>query len=384
MASSLDWRRMPLARTGLARDWSLDASSDDGIEARESARVETLRGLACLLLVSFHAIGSTAASGLHVPDGSRYREFANLFVYIRMPLFTFLSGLVYAYRPLRPGQALKFAGGKARRLGVPLVVAATVLYGLRFAGHQRVPPLSRMWTIYVFPYWHLWFVQALLVVFAAMVLLESLGALSTFRRFVLVLALAVVLFWSAPFERRDVLGVENATYLLPFFLWGLGVHRYRDRLRTRPALIATGVCFVVTQSLHGYLVLTGTVAPIDAVANRSGLNLLIGFSASLCALHCLPRIRLLERIGGSSYPIYLYHPLFVAPVIAVAGGLVMLPSSLLFGLAWAAGLAGPMVMERAASGIPFGPLLLDGRKPPGWGVGRAGISRARVPAGSTG
>ena len=72
--------------------------------------MQTLRGIACLLLVAFHAIGSSSASGLHVADSSVYRHFTNLFVHIRMPLFTFLSGLVYAYRPLRPEQALEFSG----------------------------------------------------------------------------------------------------------------------------------------------------------------------------------------------------------------------------------------------------------------------------------
>jgi peptidoglycan/LPS O-acetylase OafA/YrhL len=323
--------------------------------------VQTLRGIACLLLVAFHAVGSSAASGLHVPDGSRYREFANLFVHVRMPLFTFLSGLVYAYRPLRSGQALRFSGKKVRRLGVPLVVASTILYGLHFAMDHRVSPLARMWSIYVFPYWHLWFVQALLPVFAALVVLESLGALSTFRRFVMVFALSQVIYLYGPFERQNVLGLQNATYLLPFFLWGLGAHRYRGLLQARRALIATVACFTVTQGFHSYIVLTRALAPIDPVATRSALHLVIGMSASLCALQLLPRVRLMEQIGVSSYPIYLYHPLFVAAVISGVGALLTLPTGLLFVGAGAAGIVGPMVMELAAMQIPFGQLFLEGR-----------------------
>ena len=121
------------------------------IDPLESARVQTLRGIACLLLVAFHAIGSSSASGLHAPDSSAYRHFTNLFVHIRMPLFTFLSGLVYAYRPLRPEQALEFSGKKLRRLGVPLIVATTVLYTLHLVTDHRVPPASQVWTIYIYP-----------------------------------------------------------------------------------------------------------------------------------------------------------------------------------------------------------------------------------------
>ena len=312
----------------------------------QDGEVQTLRGVACLLLVAFHAVGSSSASGLHVPDGSAYREFTNLFVHIRMPLFTFLSGLVYAYRPLRPGEAMRFFGKKLRRLGVPLLVASTILYGLHLAAHDPVSPLSRMWSVYVYPFYHLWFVQALLPVFAVLVVLERLGALATSGRFMVVLALALMAYWYGPLLPSDALGLRNATYLLPFFLWGVGVHRFRGLLQSQPALIAAAACFVVAQGFHAYIVLTHTLAPIDPVVTRSAWTLLIGMSAGLCGLRFLPRMPLMERIGGSSYVIYLYHPLFVAAVLAGLGVLPALPMILLFAAAAAAGLAGPMVMER--------------------------------------
>ena len=378
MASSIDWPSIRLDRLSLPQSASPEPPLENRLDSLESARVQTLRGLACLLLVAFHTVGSTAASGLHVPDGSWYREFTTLFVHVRMPLFTFLSGLVYAYRPLRSGQALRFSGKKVRRLGVPLVVASTVLYGLHFAMHHPVPPLSGMWSIYVFPFWHLWFVQALLFVFAALVVLEALGALSTFRRFMVVFAISLVLYLYGPFERQNVLGLQNATYLLPFFLSGLGAHRYRGLLQTRRALIATVVCFIVTQGFHCYIVLTRAHAPIDPVATRSALHLLIGISASLYALQLLPRVRLLEQIGGYSFPIYLYHPLFVAAVMAGAGALLTLPTGLLFVGAGAAGIVGPMVMELAARRIPFGQLFLEGRWGPPSSTGTVDVRRRRV------
>src|SRR3569833_297723 len=98
-----------------------------GVEAgcmllpRESLRVETLRGLACMLIVAFHVIGSHTASGLHVSEDSPYRYFANLFMHLRMPLFTFLSGFVYAYRPVIRGQVRAFAAKKLLRLLLPLI-----------------------------------------------------------------------------------------------------------------------------------------------------------------------------------------------------------------------------------------------------------------------
>jgi glucans biosynthesis protein C len=342
------------------------------IDPLESARVQTLRGIACLLLVAFHAIGSSSASGLHVADSSAYRHFTNLFVHIRMPLFTFLSGLVYAYRPLRPEQVLEFSGKKLRRLGVPLIVSTTVLYTLHLVTDHRVPPASQAWTIYLFPYWHLWFVQALLLVFVAVIAFESLGALSTFRQFLLVFALSLVLYSGGLFDGHEILGLNNATYLLPFFLVGLAAHRYRDILLTPRALTVTLVCLLWSQGWHSYIVLTRTLPPIDPVAHRSALNLLIGISASLTALQLLPGVRLMGQIGGSSYPIYLYHPVFVAAALSAVGGGVRLPTILLFGIAVAVGIIGPMLLEEAAARIPGGRLLLEGTS--------AGLSPRRAPA----
>ncbi|MFL5448799.1 MAG: acyltransferase family protein [Gemmatimonadales bacterium] len=330
------------------------------VDPLESARVQTLRGIACLLLVAFHAIGSSSASGLHVADSSTYRHFTNLFVHIRMPLFTFLSGLVYAYRPLRPEQVLEFSGKKLRRLGVPLIVATTVLYTLHLVTDHRVPPVSQVWTIYFFPYWHLWFVQALLLVFGAVIAFESLGALSNFRQYLLVFALSLVLYSGGLFQGHEILGLNNATYLLPFFLAGLAAHRYRDILQTPRALTLTLVCLIWSQGWHSYIVLTHTLPPIDPVAHRSALNLLIGISASLTALQLLPRLRFVGKIGGSSYPIYLYHPVFVAAALSLIGTRIPLPTSLLFVMAGTVGIMGPMLLEQAAARIPLGRLLLEG------------------------
>jgi glucan biosynthesis protein C len=360
MATSVNWRTVSPVRPPLPPLSSPPPTREGRVDSLESARVQTMRGLACLLLVAFHTIGSTGASGLHVSDGSGYRGFANLFVHIRMPLFTFLSGLVYAYRPLRLEQTWQFSRKKLRRLGVPLIVATTVLYAMRLAMHQHVPPLTQAWSIFVFPYWHLWFVQALLIVFAALIALESLGALATFGRYLMVFGVSLALFLAAPFE-QNAFGLQNATYLLPFFLCGVGAHRFRAVLQTRRALIATVACFVAAQGVHSYLVVTRLHAPIDPIANRSVLNLLIGMSAGLWALQRVPPMSLMERIGGASYPIYLYHPVFVAAAIAGAGAVFPLPRGILFVAAVAAGVAGPMALQRVARHVPHGGLLLEGK-----------------------
>ena len=95
MPNAATWQDIAIDRVTLSQGSSSAPGPDARVEAFESARVQTLRGIACLLLVAFHAVGATTASGLHVPDDSPYRVFSNLFAYIRMPLFTFLSPGLY-------------------------------------------------------------------------------------------------------------------------------------------------------------------------------------------------------------------------------------------------------------------------------------------------
>src|SRR5262245_11728095 len=118
----------------------------------ESRRVQTLRGVACILLVAVHAIGNHPWTGLHVADDSGYRFFANLFQYVRMPLFTFLSGFVYAYRPVLPEGAFDFTRRKINRLLLPLICVTTLYFAAtRFAPADAngVLPFDQMWRIYV-------------------------------------------------------------------------------------------------------------------------------------------------------------------------------------------------------------------------------------------
>jgi peptidoglycan/LPS O-acetylase OafA/YrhL len=87
-------------------------------------------------------------------------------------------------------------------------------------------------------------------------------------------------------------------------------------------------------------------------------------------------MRLMEKIGGSSYPIYLYHPLFVAAVLTVIVGRIAVPTIVLFVTAGLAGVLGPMLMERVAERVPGGRLLLAGQTLSG-GVQSGGVRGIR-------
>jgi glucan biosynthesis protein C len=327
----------------------------------ESERVQAARGVACVLLVAFHVIGSQDASGLQVAPDSGYRIFANLLTHVRMPLFTFLSGFVYAYRPVGRAELGPFALKKLRRLYLPMIFAATVFFFGHMLARDGVPPtrIAEIWRIYVLSYEHFWFLQGLMIVFALSLLLESLRALATFSRYLVALIGSLLLFFYEPLEGIALFSFSQAVYLLPFFLLGIGANRFREFFFSPAMLVATIAAFLAGLGVQAQDVLE---LHGDTQERRSMLALTIGFSATLLAIRWLPRPRLLTQIGGYSFVIYLYHPLFAAAVRIAAGSSEALPLSAVFWAGLAAGIAGPIAIELLARRYRVSRILVLGQR----------------------
>src|SRR5690606_6901179 len=123
-------------------------------------------------LVSVHVVGIDPQAGLRVADGFM-RYFNDALAYIRMPLFTFLSGVVYAYRPFG-GDAGQFVAGKCRRLLLPMLVVGTL-----FAVAQTYTPgandaVENWRLLHILPVAHFWFIEAIFIIFMIMIPLEIL------------------------------------------------------------------------------------------------------------------------------------------------------------------------------------------------------------------
>ena len=69
-------------------------------QKQRDLKVDTLRGIACFLLVAYHVVGGDPTAGLKINEGI-VRQIVDVLVYLRMPLFVFLSGYVYAHRPIK-------------------------------------------------------------------------------------------------------------------------------------------------------------------------------------------------------------------------------------------------------------------------------------------
>ncbi|MDG2520302.1 acyltransferase [Caulobacter segnis] len=311
-----------------------------GQSAVRSRQVQVMRGIACLLLVFFHVVGGGASDGLRVSDDTVLRKVMDLLLYIRMPIFGFLSGYVYALKPMRQGQAAPFLKGKARRLVLPLVAVSTLFFLVWNGWYGSLgAALPDMWRIYLFSYEIYWFLQAMVLIFVLVAMLESLGALSRWQG--VALAAAVAFIAGHPLETTTFLSLGGALYLLPYFLAGLATFRFN--LASRPALL-TGVAAFVSIALviHGWRV---AHLPHEVVAARvTVLSLIIGAGGSLLLLRSVPDNVFLARIGSASFAIFLFHIFFVVAARTALGKLGA-PLAMQITAGLAAGLAGPMLLE---------------------------------------
>jgi fucose 4-O-acetylase-like acetyltransferase len=340
-------------------------------ERELSERIQSARGLACILLVSFHVIGNEPTTGLHVPQESGLNFFAHLFSYIRMPLFSFLSGFVYAYRPVRESQGLQLAASKLRRLMIPMITAVTATYVLTLL-HERhsaeMPSsfgaaLGQLLPLYVYPYKHFWFLQALFLVFLLLIGLESVRALASVPRYVGVLAAAAATFMLVPDLESSFFSITNATWILPFFLLGLGVNRYRGVFFSREMGVAVVLVLVLAMGYEG---LRMSMDPVHAVHRRALIALAIGMSAAVCIARWLPNLKALRFIGYYSFGIYLYHAMFLNDVRRVTRSFHASTAWVLFPLQLAVGLAIPILVYTIAHRYRLTRLLVLGEWPSEW------------------
>jgi len=265
-----------------------------------SMDVDTLRGLACLLLVLFHVVGDTPSVGLKIPEGHWLQRVNEALAYIRMPLFSFLSGYVYGFRPYG-GDAPGFVKGKVRRLLFPLLTVGTL-----FAVVQAITPgsnsaVDRWWLLHVVPVGHFWFLEALFIVFMVVLLLEHLRAISTAAGFTVVWCLSAVLF--DYFSPPNYFAIHGAVYLLPFFLAGLACKRF-EIVQPGARLLAAVTFIGSATMLMALPEFSGHATTLPALG--------LGVSAAVLLLRSGWRSTHLAYVGTYSFAIYLLHVFFTA------------------------------------------------------------------------
>lgn len=310
--------------------------------SKKSIEIETLRGIACILLVAYHVIGGDPYSGLRVEDDTAWRFFNDMCAYIRMPLFAFISGYVYALYTIKKEEFPKFYLNKMRRLGLPLLSASLlflIIANIIGTGYSR--PWNEIVTIYLFSYAHFWYLQASLLIFLLMSILGYLEIIKTKKAALIMLGVAIMVN-ALPLSEVSVFSFNGFVYILPFFLTGMIIKRYYGSLcRYR------GVAVGLSAFLMSIIILAYAEHIDLPVSMERNTVPMIVVSIVLCVTLFAMSFKntYLAWLGGYSYAIYLFHFSQSGMRIGLEKSGVELPSIMVFLACMIAGLAVPIAME---------------------------------------
>lgn len=320
-------------------------------QKKRNIPVDTLRGLACIMLVAYHVIGNTPETGLRLHEGF-LKEMNELLAYIRMPLFTFLSGLVYGWRPYS-GDWKTFINGKIRRLIVPMLVVGTI-----FALFQAFTPGTNYQTkewhyLHLLPVAHYWFIESLFVIFLAILLLEYRKVLDTRQGFAVTYLFSAIAFVTN--TGTPWFSIGGAFYLFPYFLVGLYCTRFPIQVKQPRAGGYITITIIIL-----FLVLFGQ----EYGGERRSINaLIIGTTACIALLLTKAESPWLAAIGNYSYAIYLFHVFFTAASRIALMKIGVTDIWMLFTAGTIAGVTGPILFEIIASKHNASRILFLGQSP---------------------
>lgn len=328
--------------------------------AEKNAQIQSLRGLACVLLVLYHVVGDSPTNGLRVADGP-VRWLNDGLAYLRMPLFTFLSGWVYALRPFQ-GDLASFMAGKARRLLVPMLFVGTIFALLQSMVPGSNAAVHRWYLLHIEPVAHFWYLESLLWVFVGVALLEKWGRLARPWWFAAWFVCVVALYLSIGGPR--MLGIEGAIYLAPYFLWGLALSRFD----VRALAMNNGVMFVIL--IVAVIAMFRMGVPMPNPDRRTAEMLMAGLCLCVLVLRMPLKGAWWAKVGASSYAIYLFHVFFTAASRIATEKMAMSWLPLQIALGGLLGVVGPMWIEKWATQSRLTGFLMLGKS-----LGKVGVRR---------
>lgn len=263
--------------------------------------IDTVRGAALLLVVLYHVIGSSPEGGLRIAAPNPLRSFSDALVYVHMPIFMAISGMVFAMKPVSFHDFGGFLLGKLGRLAIPGAVAIIFFVTGTKLVATIFQPVTPLWHLAIYPYAHFWFLHALLVILFVAGLVSAVSV-SGAGWFLLCLGLICDL---AGFRLGSrILAVNHAIALLPCFATGMLIWQYR-----------------VTICAHrGHAALAALVFLTAGIA--SGLHQPLIPLAACLAIVIVPHCGWLAWMAAPSFVIYLYHPLATSAIrrlLAMAG-----------------------------------------------------------------
>ncbi|MEP1766593.1 MAG: acyltransferase [Sulfitobacter sp.] len=271
--------------------------------------IDSARGLGIILVVFGHAWRGAMGAGM-VPDQALFRMIDAGIYRFHMPLFFFLSGLIFL-DVLKKHDALSLFRGRVSRLLWPMALWTWLFFGIKLgAGAAANNPvtLGEFPVIPLPPYEHLWFLWAL---FLCQTLGIALYPFGKARNQTVVASVvggaAVVMAILNPYTPVPSLIWGPMVQHLPHFLagvslGGLGIFAIRRSVSLIAASIFVGVMVFIPADKA--LVFTSLVLVILAWVTWVGIDQ--NSDTVGRALHVL------RYLGRASMVIYLTHTVFSA------------------------------------------------------------------------
>lgn len=329
---------------------------------RKDAAVETIRGLALVLMVAGHVIGSTGEIGMRVADDSALRYFYEALADVRMPLFIAISGFVYAMRPARVGAPLRsFVQGKCRRILLPLFTVGSLF----FVAQMLAPGVNSdiAWSDFVeiqlFGYMHFWFLQSIFWIFLIAAMLDRAGRMATPRQIAWVGLVAT----GCSLNRTlfpEFMSLNGAAWLFVFFVAGLAIYRFADlavsQSKSRGVALAFVLLFLLSQLEQlGWIDLLPLAHGLLATA--------LGLSVVYVLIVYRFRVAPLAWLGQYAYEVYLFHVFGTAATRIALAQLGVREAWIVFAASMAVGLLWPIVLKKTVRGLRLLNLVLFGVRP---------------------
>jgi glucans biosynthesis protein C len=322
----------------------------EGISEKKNKNlyIETLRGFAIILIVVGHVIGSDIDGGMRVEEDSWLRFLYFSYGFIQNPLFIAIAGFVYALRPVEKKYLQVFVQKKARRIILPMISVGAVYYVLQsiIPGTNYSFPMADIWKLLFFPYTLYWFLGSIFLIFVAIAVIDALNLANKFNHWLILIFISILfalfrddlIHWSTP----NYFSFKGAIFLFPYFLLGLGFHRFQQLLKSKTLVLISAIAFFVLYALKEF----SWFGLVDITFTyRNFMGMVLTFSTLILLLRVNFISLRLIWLGKYAYVIYLFHS------FATSGSRIMLSFAgvdtpiVVFLISTIAGLAFPIFLN---------------------------------------